>query len=560
MVRPVLFVVVALITLTLFVLPTTRQPITAAPAPAQTISVAIIAPAPERIFDDTQSSITINVRVTATYEVADVTATVEAITTMLSFSAATNGDSYSGSIDLAQLDRGRQTLVVTATDVLGNSGQAEATFTIRGSLVQFIESPLDQTVVDANQVAVRINCAGNPTGCNGVGLSDCSGATLVEGSTSISYTLMLPSDQPLSSATICLYVTDSLGRSTFNPQIYYNVPPALQRLVDAPSKIIDADASRLLIYRRTTPAFTIIDRATGQETPVGGEPLPDPWPLPAIGRLTPDGALYISNERLYQWSPGTTSDLGPLDISRPDGLIVQGTYAVWIDERTQILYRRDLAAGTTLTVSEAVEPGSTGQVALYPNGDIVYVTAANRLMRYSDGDRIVLIETPNTTLSHIAVDWANVFYLRCNTLAGGCDVVQLTDGKEQVLVPGISAGLSGSEGSYGVNNGWLAYTKPGNGAANQLWLRAPDGSEERISFLNTTHTVDAVGSDGTVIWNNNAFISRPGQPPLIIGNSDAPTQIFADRGNWELVVGRTLFSIGEPIVYDHTVHIPMLTR
>lgn len=560
MVRPALRGVIALLMLALFALPPTPRPIAAEPTPAQTINVAIIAPAPDRMIDDTQSSININVRVTSTYEVARVVAAVGTITTTLSFYADTNGGGYSGALNPVDLNGGENTLVVTATDVFGNSGQAQTNFTVRRSLMQLIESPLDQTVVDGNQVDVRLNCEGNPTGCYGVGLSDCAGQPIVEGSTSISYTLALPSDQPFGSTTVCMYVTDASGTNYFNHQIYSNVPPSLRRLVDAPSKIIDADASRLLTYRRTRPAFAIVDRATGQETPVGGEPLPDPWPIPEIGRLTPDGAVYISNERLYQWSAGNTTDLGPLRVSRQDSLIVNGTYAVWVDEQTQILYRRDLTAGTTITVATAVEIGGVGQIALYPNGDIVYVVSANRLMRYSDGTSTKLIETPNTTLSGIAVDWANVFYLRCDNLAGGCDVVQLKDGKETVIVPGISQGLSGPEGSYGVNNGWIAYTKPGNGAANQLWLRTPDGSEERISYLNTTHTVNAVGFDGTVVWNNNSFISRPGQLPIVISNPSAPTRIFSYQGNWELTLGRTLFGIGEPIVYQHRVNLPLLNR
>lgn len=570
--RSTLLLALALLALGLAVAP---RPGIASPRPAQTIAITIDAPAADATVAD---SLAIEVRVSSTFEISSVTASVGPLTTALTCCGGRFTNAYTNTLTLDGLARGPQTLTITVTDALGNSGQAQRLFFLDRLPTLSVGSPLDATVIYGNQLDVRFGCADDdPAGCQSVSVApSCDwGEKLATGTASISQTLALgPADAaPLSAAELCLEGADSTGRRTYAARrVYFNAPRSLVRQRDVAGRIADADASRLLVSSSSPPALLLVDRASGAETllddnPRGGFTVgPDYAP-----RLTPDGAIYVVDrpelgppDRVYHWRNGAARDIGPINVWT--SLTVTGGYASWIEQllvngaTATRLYRHDLRASTTISITAAGY--IYDQLALLPGGDVIYATSGGQVRRFGDGVDSTLIEGGDFRRYYPVSDGVDLLYMRCDRDSRNCELIRLAGGVETVIAP------TPDGASYQANNGWIAYTRPGSGGANQLWLRAPGGAEQRVSFLNQLHSIYALGPDGTLVWggnslgpggqaapNGSSFLSRPGQPAVPIGGSQAISRVFRRGDAWELAVGRTLFS-----VQSQRVSLPLLGR
>jgi hypothetical protein len=84
----------------------------------------------------------------------------------------------------------------------------------------------------------------------------------------------------------------------------------------------------------------------------------------------------------------------------------------------------------------------------------------------------------------------------------------------------------------------------------QVWVRAPDDTRTQLSVWSTSSTVDAINDAGQVMMLNtsslgaNRYLASAGVFPETI-SSTLGHAIWLD-GQWFVVMGRTLFSIGPP--------------
>src|SRR6185369_4726943 len=78
-------------------------------------------------------------------------------------------------------------------------------------------------------------------------------------------------------------------------------------------------------------------------------------------------------------------------------------------------------------------------------------------------------------------DGTNVVFTR--SVSSGLAIVVLTAAGEETLAlwPGSSVGAD-----YRVNNGWVAFTKPGTTVQSQIWTRSPSGTLEQRTFFGSS--------------------------------------------------------------------------
>src|SRR5262249_10823009 len=101
--------------------------------------------------------------------------------------------------------------------------------------------------------------------------------------------------------------------------------------------------------------------------------------------------------------------------------------------------------------------------------------------------------------------------------------------------------------SFAVNGGWTADAAPhGTCATLQVGTRAPDDTRAQVSVWNSDSTAEAVNDSGEVmLWNaGQRYRATAGDTPDQI-SSTLGRAVWLD-GQWYIVMGRTLFSIGSP--------------
>jgi hypothetical protein len=568
--RRALRLALGLLALALLALPATPRPAAGAPRPAQAPAVTVISPAPNTTVGDTFG---FAARVSSELELATIVASVGGISGSMARNPA-DRDVFSGELDLSPLDYGPYTLTVTATDSAGASAQASLALVHDGAPTLTVVAPADQEVAGP-ALAVRLSCADDsPSGCAEAGAYRFISrfqppAPLITGTASISGVISL-ADFDGFPVELILSGRDALGSFAGGGRsrlIFVDRSPNSAALLKVRGQIIDADATRVLVkrydersavsglsgYLRPVEAFVIVSRATGAETVIAESPGAGPL---LTGWLTSSGAVYQRHTtadgslfELREWRSGATTTFDSLT---GNPLIRQaGDYTIWLKDGR--LYRRDSAASQTATVfapGGAAEPfisPSEPNAAVAANGDVVYALSDGSVRRYRAGKTDTLIDGAGFTRTAVEADGVNVAYNRCGPApASECRIVLLVGAEEQELGPPATA--------YRLSGGWVAFTREGGTGLTKVWRRAPDGREEQISPLNSSETLDQIGPDGTIVFNESQFVSRPGQPTVRISTNPS-SRVYLRDGVVERSLGRVLFS-----ALAQRVSLPLLAR
>jgi hypothetical protein len=189
------------------------------------------------------------------------------------------------------------------------------------------------------------------------------------------------------------------------------------------------------------------------------------------------------------------------------------------------------------------------------NGDAVFIQQiasinAWPVYRYRGGTLTPLTSTTtNAKYMNARTDGVNVIFQRYYIgYNGGLDLY--TSAGMVSLVPENTPCASlGLILTYAVDNGWTAYSSPDSSCqTQQIWVRAPDDTRTQVSVWSTSSTVDAINDAGQVMMLNtsslgaNRYLASAGVFPETI-SSTLGHAIWLD-GQWYVVMGRTLFSIG----------------
>jgi hypothetical protein len=266
---------------------------------------------------------------------------------------------------------------------------------------------------------------------------------------------------------------------------------------------------------------------------------------PISGRITWDGPVH-----LYQSIPSPIpeaqfwSDLGTADAISVDPA---RTWAAWGDSVR--LWRRDLAQETTDGVSVG---GVNPHADVASNGDVVYFlddpVGLHQIYRYRAG----IVSRLTDDLSHRnefpLTDGALVVYRKSpHPPAGGVSSIAFVDlAGDHILEPGDDAFVPEPVRDYQVRDGWIAFTRRDAEGIHQAWLRAPDGTERRLSSSSAATTLppQAIGPPGRALFLDGTDMYVAGAdldaPVRVAKSGDRPFRVGDD---WWFVAGSRVFRV-----------------
>lgn len=507
------------------------------------------------------TTLTVAVGVTSLYQISTVKAKVEGRETNLTFSSCAYvypricNPGYVGTISLAGLPRGTATVLATATDVFNNTATAQTTFRYDQPPRLAISNPLPETVARPN-LRVKISCSDDdPVGCNNL-LVFFNDFSLVNqpASANLDAELSLAQFQG-QSGDLCVRAKDSADQLVGECRtIYVESSPVLTEALSVGGKIWDAQSDRVLFSekRNGTDVLKIRNRVSGAETELvtlTNKTLPYTAPKPAV-YLTPKGAIFVASptndafNNVYEWRDGQLFDLGATDSS--SSLQVNGGYAIWT--RPTLMVLRDLVSATNTDIYIPGTIGNNGN-ALLPNGEIVcwvYIsTGISHLYRYRNGQITQLTNKDKGQDVYPVSDGKNIVFRRIN--GQNFDIVLLNESGETVLAT-LTGGYSPAGSFYQVNNGRVAYTKPGANGGLQVWLRSAAGQDVQQSFFQAATFPDALGPNGelSVITLDNKisndqwkrYLPLAGQLPVTVGAW--PGQAYWRDGQLFIILGGSI--------------------
>jgi Bacterial Ig-like domain (group 1) len=308
------------------------------------------------------------------------------------------------------------------------------------------------------------------------------------------------------------------------------------QLANVNGRILDLDATRVLYVDSTSGP----SRQVRLRTLAGGaEVVVDSG---FAGRLTPGGALVVrgSPQTLVEVSAaGGTTSLGPIGslfaFSTPL-LAVSGNWAAWETATVGTVIRRDLLAGTNVTV--ATPPAGTptrASLDVGSNGDVVYeyyygggAGGTSHVKLYHDGTVTDVYSSSSVGMTFPQTDGGNVVYVPFS-LSTGLDQWLWHAGTTELLTHAPAPGTSSSgQPEVRVAGGWVAYLRINNpftpDRSTQVRLRTPANADEGVSQSGVGRAahLEALCPDGSVVYLEGTF------PPT--GGPDFTRRYIAYRG------------------------------
>lgn len=490
----------------------------------------------------------VQVAISSTYELQTVTVSVGTQSAALVFSSAVSA--WTGTLSLSNLVWGVKTVTISATDVFGNSAQAQTTvlkdlppsLTVIEPLVGTVARPSFQISVSATDDAPA-----------GPVISVYAGSTLLAtGTNNINSVASLP-DNGGQALSLRFDAVDSAGQTnTAWRTVYVLSNTNWQEVAEVEGPIMDVSTNTILFLDGNV--LKTKSRISGAETML----LDDTNIVPGTAALTPLGALLdtanpnATAQVVYEIRNGVLTNLG-LGYS----VSVQGDCASWLVSSATLILR-DLVAGTNATVSNLAVSGFKSLAA---NGDLVYVSETfkygnNLLMRYRNGTNSVLVNGDYSYYYNIVqTDGRNVVYLRNVFGAGpGWQIYSVFfDGVNELTLSTNIITLGQPTVPPVISEGWVAYQVPGSGGSSQLWTRSPTGVQAQQTFFGTTSTIQALGPNGQLLFVNseNLYEALAGKAPLDLGawNFAGGASTFWQQGRWYMSLGRSLFVLTPPLLF-----------
>ena len=489
------------------------------------IRVSIVKPAVDysNLVGDT---VPIEVDVTSRLAISSVKVSLAGSTVSL---AASMPGVFTGVVVLAGAPRDTMSMVATATDVNGSTAQAISQLFHDTPPRITVTSPSNNSVVRGS-LEINATCDDDdPSGCSiSVRINTSRYTPPIAGPAPSPFHTTI-SMAPYDGQALELLFTAQDSRQqtvTVNRTVYIESSTHLSSLGTAPGVIVDASDTRALWASGGTVGITNL--GGGSETIVS-----DPQASIRSGFLTPTGAAFSAAfsvapyARLYLWRNGSlsTKDLNSTWIA------VSGNYLAYTTPPlgSGPLYRTDVTTGTDVLVAQS--SGNTDN-DVAENGDVAYWTSSYDVVRYRDGTN-----TPVTTDGSLSnknvyplTDGTNIVFIKTATDPGSGGELWLFDGISTSLLSRSPAGQGVVPRlDYEVSGGWTAFTKPDAAAISQVLTRSPAGVLRQVSALGSRSRIRALGSDGSVVFDNAA-------DRYYVGPSGSPVRVSSSLGT---VVWRT---------------------
>lgn len=469
---------------------------------AAAISVRIAAPVENQVVID---QLDVAAYVSSDRQLASVTATVEGQAVPLIYNA-----SWGGRVSVAHLPYGSWSLRVDALDVDGASGSASTTFLIDRPPRLVLEEPV-RAILARPEFRVRARCDDDgPEPCEvhvkvsrwpsdpRFGLGETVGEWSSLGA--FDQTLCLRTFEGQSLALLVYARDQPIGRITTAAPINLVVSssPSLSVVTMVPGEILDSDGAHVL-YRDGEWVSWLLNRAEGGSSTRLGNHSDQcvPCGLGCIrctpfGWLSPAGALILSGFSLMEWHAGRLDSLAE-GIGR---VSVRGDAALWFSNTlppsSPTHYR--FSTQTATPIAE-----SCMQYQLGAGGD-AYCMTDHTVVALTDGGVVALPDAGAATFDSFAVDEPYVAVAAISHT--------YPSPRAELLLAGMGDAVDVGEisypPSYRLSGGWLAFARAAGASGEpQVFVRAPNGVTQQVSYLGAPASVEAVAAGGEVM-----FLSR----------------------------------------------------
>lgn len=511
------------------------------------VGVSILAPVDTQIVGD---AVTVAAAVASTFQIAAVTASVDG--NAVALAPGTFGrqgvPAWTGVLPLAGLPAGLHVVVVTARDVFDASTDAVVSVKLDRPPVLTVLSPLDGTVAHT-RIDVAVSCSDDDAAGGCAALDATVGGTTFAGTNAIAASIDLAPFEG-QRVVVDISATDSSGQTTrTSREVYVESSPLLVQRAEAPGRVWDALDTRVLYLDKTgaLPSLELLDLSTGStstletDAGLGG-------PIAAYGYLGPSSAIYLRGTdsppgpAIFEWRAGALSQIASMD-STTD-FKVAGRWAIYdrVAYGVRELVRRDLADGSVTFVARGV--ANVGNDVAH-NGDVVF-RSNYRVYRWREGATLPASgTTPGLWYVDPLTDGLQVVYLVstpcCANQTFHPAQFDVEHGVETPLTP--PTGFQQAPGTgYAVAGGHIAYQALDGSNTPQVWRRSPTGTEQ-LSFFGSASRIDAIGTDGTVLFSNGSkrYQATPGAALRQVGSS-LGTVVVRD-GRFVVLLGRSVFDL-----------------
>jgi hypothetical protein len=398
------------------------------------------------------------------------------------------------------------TVTVVATDVFGDSGQAQAVFTFDRKPVLTVSEPLAESVARPT-IHVTLSCTDDdPAGCSSVTVVNHErGTTLATGSASIDTTISLASDEGRA-VTLGFWAQDSASQVVGGGRrIYVESSPSITEVASVPKSILDVQPDRILYGDEGGFAIRTLSSGLDELIPA----IPDK--APQNGFLSPRGAIFVAwgetttTSEIYDWRDGTLLALSPEGSTT--SVQVKGDFAIWSEYPN--LARLDLQAGQKTLIPPTWNSVPHWDNDVAPNGDVVFTDQVPsstpqgydyHLFRWHSGTSTQLTNSLGLWDFGPRTDGTSVVFWRRDPAGVLPTSLVLLDGTGEVTLDPDQGNTSYVQRQ--VVNGWIAFNRRAPDSTYQVWLRSPSASELQVSFFGSSSWVGALSSEGRLTFMN----------------------------------------------------------
>lgn len=459
---------------------------------------------------------------------------------------------FIGSLSLAGLPGDTLSLVLAATDSLGNTGDTAITFIYRPlvdpAVSLTIDSLADQSVARPF-LALGARSVGNTIQVYSQGVYNEQLIFTAEDSIPV-LDLSAYDGKRLK---LKLVATDSIGRTTqVLLSTFVESSRFLTPVLNSHETIVDVRYGKALVTDKTTGYPVLVDLASGQRS----APLINA-DFSTRSYVTKNGAALTSEGLVYEWSNGQI-----VFQSRGDDLKAAGDYIAWIrpgSDKSDTIIRKNLATGVK---DSAALLNYRGDIDLGPNGIAVYsiqnATYQSNIFRYDNGKSNALSPSISNSFKNTPLtDGFDVVY-SVNSHYDGDRSVYYYNRKSNTDVQLLDTGLDPYTG-YQLNNGYMAFVR------GQVALRDSTGNLRNVTSLPVGSVkIDLLNDKGQLMVTtpdsgrfyvqSSGVMKKVGS--LTVTDTWGPvSRSFYDNGVWYLLVGKTLFKVNVD-GNDSTVVVP----
>jgi hypothetical protein len=449
-----------------------------------------------------------------------------------------------GTLQIAGAPQDTMTLVVTATDINGNSAQALRALIHDLPPSITVTSPVDGSVARPTTQVDAVCADEDGHGCNLSVLAD-DGSLLIGPTPSAIHTSVSLAAFEGRNVGLIILARDSREKaSSATRHVWVESSPHLQLLGSAEGEVKAVSGTRLLWSSGSTVGIQQIGGNSETITSTVQGELRSLWSY-----LTPSGAIFSTSfptapyAQLYVWRNGS---LTTRNLASGSSLAASGNYATYPVPPNPWgpLYRMDVVTGAEVLVTSSAS-NSEGDVS--ENGDVVYYNGSYDILRYRGS-----VTTPITS-DDDAVRWnldpvsdgINVVFRRRPPCCSDTypTEIWMFDGSSLSMLAPVAHWEANPRTNYAVNAGWTAFTKDDASANAQIWTRSPTGTLRVVSDFATSSRIAALGSDGSVVFDNpnGRYLAGPSSAPIRIGSSNGT--VAWDQDHFVVLLGNSAFRV-----------------